>query len=77
MNKFEQLEQDIVDGALSIKQVGIAVRSAVRRMDHLPEGVRDLLGGRSAQSSGLLAIHFRLIEQTIGHIELAYRRGES
>ena len=75
MDRFSQLEQDIIDGKLSIKQVGIAVRSAIRRMEHLPEGIRDLLGGKGDTSPGLLSIYFRLLEQIIGSVELAYRRG--
>lgn len=75
VDRFSQLEQDLVDDKLSIKQVGIAIRSAIRRTKHLPKSITDLLGGKSDISPGVLSIVFRLIEQIIGNMDLAYKRG--
>ncbi len=76
MDKFTQLCQDLKSGDLSMTHIAIAVNAHYREAEHLPEGVRNIIGG-VGEGSGLIHKHFRLMQSTIGALELAYRRGDS
>jgi hypothetical protein len=76
MNKFDQLVKDLADGSLTFLHVQIAMRASVRDRKDLPEGIKDLLCGKGESNAGLIYRTFRLINETIGALELAYRRGE-
>ena len=75
MDKFSQLVEDLVKGDLSLTHVQIAIRTSVRQRKDIPEGIKDLLCGRGKHYSGLIYTMFKPINEVIGSIELAYRRG--
>ena len=75
MNKFDQLVDDLTTGALGLTHVQIAIRESVRRRKDLPEGIKDILAGKGESNAGLIYKHFSVIKETIGAMELAYRRG--
>lgn len=56
--------------------IAIALSAHYREAEHLPEGVRNIIGG-IGEGSGLIHRHFKLMRTTIGELELAYRRGDS
>jgi hypothetical protein len=76
MNKFDQLVQDLLDGKLSLNQMQMAIRAFVRQRDDLPEGIKDLLCGRGEASAGLIYKMYKPIQEAIGSMEMAYRRGK-
>ena len=78
MNKFDQLVEDLSSGDLSLTQVQIAIRASIRRRKDIPDGVKGLLAGEEGIggiNSGLIYKMFFPIQDMIGVIELAYRRG--
>ena len=75
MNKFEQLVKDLKDGKLNLTHIQIAYRAYLRESKHIPDGVKDLLGGRSDQFSGIHWKIFRLMREIEGTVVLAYERG--
>lgn len=75
-NKFTQLTEDLKSGELSLTHVQIAIRIYVRDSKQVPNGVKDLLCGANDSSSGLIYKMFMPIQQVIGSMELAYRRGK-
>jgi len=75
-NKFDQLVEDLVSGELGLTHVQIAIRTSVRRRKEIPEGIKDLLCGRGESHAGLIYHMFRPIQDVIGAMELAYRRGK-
>lgn len=75
MNKFDQLVEDLTTGKISHTMLQIAYRAAIRQRKDLPEGIKDLLCGRSEYHAGLIYQQFKVISETIGSMELAYRRG--
>ena len=76
MNKFNQLVQDLTDGSLSLNQVQMAIRASIRERTDVPDGIKDLLCGKSSSDGGLIYKMFKLILDVIGSMELAHRRGE-
>lgn len=74
-NKFDQLVEDLTTDKISWTMLQTAVKASIRNRKDLPEGIKDLLCGRSAHHAGLIQKHFQLISETIGSMELAYRRG--
>ena len=76
MDKFSQLVEDLVEGNLTLTHIQSAVRFSIRQRKDIPEGIKDLLCGRSESYAGLLSTMFRNIGEVIGSMELAYRRGE-
>jgi hypothetical protein len=77
MDKFTQLVKDLDDGALSLSLLRNAYRQHIRNSNIYPEGIKDLLCGRSEADSGIITRHFQQLSIIIGSIELAYRRGTS
>ena len=53
-----------------------AYRTSIRQSSEIPEAVKGLLCGINEYDAGLIARHWGLIQQMIGNVELAYRRGE-
>lgn len=76
MDKFTQLVADLKSGELGINHIAIALSVYYRDAEHLPEGVRNIIGGVS-EGNGIIHKHFNILQSTIGAIELAYRRGDS
>lgn len=76
MNKFDQLVEDLVNGDLGLTHVQIAIRTSVRRRKDIPDGVKNLLCGEGEHYSGLIYTMFKPIQEAIGTVELAYRRGK-
>ena len=74
MNKFDQLVEDLVNGELGLTHVQIAIRTSIRRRKDIPEGVKNLLAGEK-KNAGLIYKMFVPIQDMIGAMELAYRRG--
>ncbi len=74
MDKFTQLCKDLKSGDLSMTHISIALSAHYRQAEHLPEGIRNIIGGMG-EGSGLIHKHFKLMSNTIGELELAYRRG--
>lgn len=74
MNKFDQLVEDLVSGDLGLTNIQIAIRTSIRRRKDIPEGVKDLLCGKQ-RNTGLIYKMFVPIQNVIGAMELAYRRG--
>ncbi len=75
MNRFEQLVDDLTTGKLTLTHVQIAIRASIRRRDDIPEGIKDLLSGKGDSYSGLIYKMFKPMQEVIGTVELAYRRG--
>ena len=76
-NKFDQLVEDLLSNELTLTQIQIAMRTYIRRRKDIPEGIKDLLCGRAEGASGLIGRMFKTIQDVIGAVELAYRRGAS
>jgi len=76
-DKFSQLVDDLVNGDLSILQVQIAIRASIRQRQDIPDAIKGLLAGTGESHGGLIYQAFSLIQQIIGNMELAYRRGLS
>lgn len=74
MDRFSQLVEDLTNGDLTLIQIQIAIRASIRRDKNIPDGIKDLLAGREA-SAGLIYRMFKPIQEVIGAMELAYRRG--
>ncbi len=72
-NKYYQLISDLESGELSLSLVSMAIRTYVGRNKKIPEGVRNLL--TSPEGGGYIHAQFRIIQNMIGTMELAYRRG--
>lgn len=74
MDKFSQLVEDLTSGDLTLTQVQIAIRASIRQRKDIPDGIKDLLGGKE-RNAGLIYKMFEPIQEVIGTVELAYRRG--
>ncbi len=74
-DKFSQLVKDLVSGDLTLTHIQIAVRASIRQRKDLPDGIKDLLAGKGESNPGVLYRMFKSIQEVIGNIELAYRRG--
>lgn len=74
MNKFDQLVQDLLENKLTLNHIQIAIRTYIRQRDSIPDPIKNLLCGYEGES-GLIGQHFSLIQELIGSMELAYRRG--
>lgn len=72
-NKYYQLVADLKSGKLPLSIVFMAIRAYVDQNEKIPEGARNLLTG--SEGAGYLARQFKIIHDTIGMTELAYRRG--
>ena len=75
MDKFSQLVQDLEDNSLGLLHIRNAVRAHIRSRKDIPDGIKDLLCGRRPRYSGLISQMFKTMEEIIGSLELAYRRG--
>ena len=75
-DKFTQLVDDLTDGNLSLTQVQIAIRASIKRRKDIPDEIKDLLSGRGEHNAGLIYSMFRPIQQAIGTVEVAFRRGK-
>ncbi len=75
MNRFDQLVEDLSTGDLTLTQVQIAIRESIRRRDDLPNGIKTILAGESIYNPGIIYRLFKSIQEVIGNVELAYRRG--
>lgn len=75
LDRFSQLVDDLTTGKLTLTQVQIAIRASIRDRKDIPDEVKDLLAGKGPESPGLIYSMFRPIQQAIGCVELAYRRG--
>ncbi len=77
MDKFSQLVEDLTNGDLNMTHIQIAVRASIRQRKDLPDGIKDLLAGKSDRNAGVLYRMFKSIQEVIGTVELAYRRGKN
>ena len=75
MDKFSQLVEDLTEGTLTLTQVQIAIRTSIRYRKDLPDGIKDLLAGHDVRNAGVVYRMFKSIQEVIGTVELAYRRG--
>lgn len=75
MDKFSQLVEDLVNGDLGLTHIQMAIRASIRQRKDLPDGIKDLLAGSGEANAGTVYRVFKLIEEVIGSMELAYRRG--
>jgi hypothetical protein len=72
-NAYADLERALIDGKLGHRQVATAYRAWIRERKDIPDGIKNLL---SVPGGGdLLGGMFLVISQTVGRMELAYRRG--
>jgi len=76
VDKFTQLVIDLKSGDLNTTLIAIALSTYYKEAKHLPEGIRDLIGG-TGKGTGLVHKMFNLLSNTVGALELAYRRGDS
>jgi hypothetical protein len=76
MDKFTQLKKDIINGDLNLTHIQIAIRTAYRDSDLLPDATKDILCGKGDSYPGLILQTFNLIKNIIGSTELAYLRGK-
>ena len=74
-NSFTKLVNDLTDGTLGHNHVQMAYREFIRRRPDIPDAIKDILSGRGEDMPGLLSGQFRAISQTVGALELAWRRG--
>ena len=74
MDKFSQLLEDLCTGKLSHNHIQIAYRAMLKRDKRL-KGFGDILGGVADDNAGIIFKMFQCIDQTIGSMELAFRRG--
>jgi len=72
MDKFTQLVDDLVTDKLNLNHVQMAIREYIRRSPNIPDEIKNLL----TESGGLIYYMFRPINQVIGSLELAFRRGK-
>lgn len=73
-NPFTELVNHLEDGTLGHKHIQMAYREWIRRRTDIPDAIKDILSG-TEDVSGLLITLFRSISQSIGGLELAWRRG--
>lgn len=59
----------------SDKTIINAYRESIRRRKDLPEAIKGLLCGTGVGDAGLIMRQWTVMQQTIGNLELAYRRG--
>lgn len=74
-NPFDQYLQWLDDGTLGGNMLQIAYRVHTRHRTEIPEGIKDILAGKSEADVGVLFSVFKLISRIEGSIELAWRRG--
>lgn len=74
-NPFTDLVRHLNDGTLGHKHIQMAYREWTRRRDDIPDAIKDILSGSSDDFAGLLYRMFGSINQVIGGLELAWRRG--
>lgn len=74
-NKYYQLVEDLESGALPMSLVCRAIRTYVENNENIPEGARNLLS--SSEGGGYIAAQFQVMQDVIGKVELAYRRGKA
>jgi hypothetical protein len=74
VNKYDQLVADLLSGDLSVRMVGLAIQSYIRRRNEIPEGVKSLVCNVNS-GNGLIGSMFELLQEIIGRMELSYRRG--
>ncbi len=74
-NPFTDLVRHLNDGTLGHNHIQMAYREWIRRRDDIPDATKDILAGKGDTEPGLLLPMFRIITQTIGSLELAWRRG--
>ncbi len=75
MNRFDQLVDDLTTGKLGLTLVQQAIRLYIRNREDIPDPIKDILCGGSRANAGLICRIFMGINETIGSMELAYRRG--
>ena len=75
-NAFDQLVEDLLSGKLSLTLVSIAIKTYIRRANHLPEETKDILVG-SDKRVGVIEIYLNMLPQIIGVVDLAFKRGTS
>ena len=49
---------------------------SIRQRKDIPDGIKDLLSGKGRHNAGLIYKMFEPIQEVIGSMELAYRRGK-
>lgn len=75
MNKFDQLVEDLKTGKLTLTHIQMAIRAWIRDRDDISEPVRGLLSGRHEAYAGLIYKQFKVIQETIGTVDMAYNIG--
>lgn len=75
MDEFDRLVENLCTGELGLKHLEIAYAEYIRRNPVIPEGVKNLLVRYTEYENGLLHKLWLQIGQTVGTVELSYRRG--
>jgi vacuolar-type H+-ATPase subunit I/STV1 len=73
MNSYQRLVNDLKSGELNLTHVDLAVMEWLHSRPELPEGIKNLLAEK--EGGGIIRSLFKQMKQTIGNMELAYRRG--
>jgi len=74
-NIYYKLVDDLSSNKLPLSVVCTAIKESIRRDKNLPEGVKNIVAPYGDVGSGVIDKCFRIIKQSIGETELAYRRG--
>ncbi|MCK5020906.1 MAG: hypothetical protein KAS32_28050 [Candidatus Peribacteraceae bacterium] len=72
---FNDLVEDLLEGRMSMIVVQNAIVESYKRRDNIPEGIKGIICGTGDCDGGLVRRTFQLLNQFIGNLELAYRRG--
>lgn len=75
MDLFEEIASGLAEGKVSMIVIQNAVVESYRRRGNLPIEIRDMVLGTAAMQ-GIIRKHFLQIQQEIGSLELACRRGQ-
>lgn len=70
---YERLVKDLNSGEIKIRDIDIAYMVHIKQRKDIPEGVKNLLVQR--EGGGIIRSLFKQISQTVGNMEVAYRRG--
>lgn len=74
-NAFEELLNNLKEGKLNHLHIQAAYRAWIRGRKDIPDPLNDLLTGKNEAFTGLIYKIFKVMTETIGSMELAYRRG--
>ncbi len=73
-NAYTRLVEDLKNGDLSLLEIEVAVSVWINARKDLPQPIKNLLV--QAGGGGIVRSLFKQMKDTIGNMELAYRRGQ-